>query len=82
MTEVTTRGTRTIKRINKTFREGITTYNEDHRLYSKFIANYDRPLYMSDIAASIASDIKFDEQCRRSAENRKKYKERKAMGIC
>ena len=63
---------------DKNIREKINTYNSDHRLFSGLIYNSDfyHHTYMSDIAGRIASDMRFDEQCRRAVENKRKYKER------
>ena len=51
-------------------------YKPDHSTCSSIIYNYDFDGYvsMSDMAERIISDWKFDEKCRKNAENRDKNK--------
>ena len=48
----------------------------DHSNFGGYVYNYDFDGYtsMSDIAARIISDRKFDEKCKKSAENRDRTK--------
>ncbi len=47
-------------------------FNADHSTFGGIISNYDFDEHaaMTDIASKIASDLKFDDRCRRNIENR------------
>ncbi len=49
-------------------------YNADHSTFGGIISNYDFDGHatMTDIASKIASDLKFDDRCRKDIENRNK----------
>ena len=58
------------------------TYNVDHSTFGMNIyrGDFDSWNYMSDIADRIVSDWRFDQQCKKNAQNRdknKKIKEQK-----
>lgn len=54
-------------------------YNVDHSTFGGTISNYnyDRHETMSDIAAHIVSDWKFDERCKHNSLNRDRNKDYK-----
>lgn len=58
---------RNYEKLSNTF--GGKIYNNDYDVY----------MSMADVASRIASDMRFDEQCRKACENRdRKYAQRKA----
>ena len=56
----------------------ISKYKRDNSRFGGIIydGNFDVYHSLSDIAARIASDIRFDERCRKNIEMRKRNKER------
>jgi len=52
-------------------------FNANHSTFGGIISNYDFDGHstMTDIASKIASDSRFDEQCRKNAENRNRQQD-------